>query len=322
MPFSQQMFQQKLLEFIEVCNDGYAILTADDKILGCNQAFAGIFYQDQDKIQGLSFEQLMRLSFSEGKGVRFETETIDEWLIEVQQKRRQNPFRLFEVDLTDGRWFLLSEQILPSGEMLIQAKEMTKQKVLEHQLYSKVATLSELALTDELTKVANRRCFVDSVEAELVRCQRSEQPAALLLLDLDFFKSVNDTYGHQAGDEVLKATANRIKKALREYDIFGRIGGEEFAVFLSETDPDTALQVADRIRGILADCPIKAGIAELSVTTSIGIALTHGESNFEELYVQADSALYMAKRNGRNRAELFALVAEDEKLDEKKGQQF
>lgn len=311
MPFSQLMFQQKLLEFIEVCNDGYAILSADDKMLGCNQAFCDIFYQDQRTIQDISFDDLMRLSYREGKGVRFEADSIEDWLAQAQQKRRQNPFRLFEVDLTDGRWFLMSEQILPSGEMLIQAKEITKQKVLEHQLYSKVESLSELALTDELTKVANRRCFVDSVEAELARCQRTDKPAALLLLDLDFFKSVNDTYGHQAGDEVLKATANRIKKALREYDIFGRIGGEEFAVFLSETDPATALHVAERIRVILADYPIKAGIAELCVTTSIGIALTHGESNFEELYLQADSALYMAKRNGRNRAELFALLAEE-----------
>lgn len=259
---------------------------------------------------GISFDDLMRLSFRKGKGVRFDADSIEDWLAQAKQKRRQNPFRLFEVDLTDGRWFLMSEQILPSGEMLIQAKEITKQKVLEHQLYSKVASLSELALTDELTKVANRRCFVDSVEAELARCQRTDKPAALLLLDLDFFKSVNDTYGHQAGDEVLKATANRIKKALREYDIFGRIGGEEFAVFLSETDPATALHVAERVRVILADYPIKAGIAELCVTTSIGIALTHGESNFEELYLQADSALYMAKRNGRNRAELFALLSE------------
>lgn len=310
MPFSLPLFQQKLLEFIEVCNDGYAILSADDKMIGCNQAFAGIFYQDQHKIQGLSFDQLMRLSFSEGKGIHFETETFDEWLVRVQQKRRQNPFQLFEVNLTDGRWFLFSEQILPSGEMLIQAKEITKQKVLEHQLHRKVETLSELALTDELTKVANRRYFVDSVEAELARCQRNDKPAALLLLDLDFFKSVNDTYGHHAGDEVLKATANRIKKALREYDMFGRIGGEEFAVFLTETEPATALHVAERIRVILADYPIKAGIAELCVTTSIGIALTHGESSFEELYLQADSALYMAKRNGRNRAELFALLTD------------
>lgn len=310
MSFSQQMFQQKLLEFIEVCNDGYAILTADDKMLGCNQAFCDIFYQDQRKMLGISFEALMRLSFSEGKGIRIDADDIEEWLAQALQRRRQNPFRLFEVDLLDGRWFLFSEQVLPSGEMLLQAKEITKQKVLEHQLHSKVATLSELALTDELTKVANRRCFVDSVEAELARCQRNENPAALLLLDLDFFKSVNDTYGHQAGDEVLKATANRIKKALREYDTFGRIGGEEFAVFLSETDPHTALQVAERIRFMLASFPIKAGIAELCVTTSIGIALTHGESSFEELYLQADSALYMAKRNGRNRVELFALLHE------------
>jgi len=217
---------------------------------------------------------------------------------------------LFEVDLLDGRWFLFSEQVLDSGEMLIQAKEITKQKVLEHQLNSKVATLSELALTDELTKVANRRSFVESVDTELARCQRQHKPSALLLLDLDFFKSVNDTYGHQAGDEILKATAVRFKKALREYDIIGRIGGEEFAVFLSETTPKTALQVAERIRSLLADYPMKAGSVELCMTTSIGVAFCQGQSSFEALYIEADSALYQAKRNGRNRVELYRMLDE------------
>ena len=84
MPFSQLMFQQKLLEFIEVCNDGYAILSADDKMLGCNQAFCDIFYQDQRTIQDISFNDLMRLSYREGKGVRFEADSIEDWLAQAQ----------------------------------------------------------------------------------------------------------------------------------------------------------------------------------------------------------------------------------------------
>lgn len=305
MTFVDQKFQLKLIEFIEVCKDGYAILDADDRLMGCNLAFCDIFYMDMALMQGIRFDDLMRQSYSRRKGIRIETNDIEQWLQEAHQKRRHNPFRLFEVDLQDGRWFLFSEQVLDSGEMLIQAKEITKQKVLEHQLNSKVATLSELALTDELTKVANRRSFVESVDTELARCQRQHKPSALLLLDLDFFKSVNDTYGHQAGDEILKATAVRFKKALREYDIVGRIGGEEFAVFLSETTPKTALQVAERIRSLLADYPMKAGTVELCMTTSIGVAFCQGQSSFEALYIEADSALYQAKRNGRNRVELY-----------------
>lgn len=301
----QLLYQQKLLEFIEMSHDGYAILAADDRLLGCNQAFCDIFYQEHKTMQGILFDELMRKSFVERKGIRIDADDIEQWLAQAHQRRRQNPFRLFEVDLWDNRWFLFSEQVLSTGEMLIQAKEITKQKVLEHQLSSKVATLSELALTDELTKVANRRCFVESATAELSRCQRLQLPCALFVLDLDFFKSVNDVFGHQAGDEVLKAAAHRIKKALREYDIFGRIGGEEFAVFLSETPQGLALQVAERIRALLANFPIKAGPTELCVTMSIGIALCHGNSSFEDLYTQADAALYQAKRNGRNRAELY-----------------
>lgn len=209
MSTNHRAFQHKLLEFIDVCNDGYAILTADDKLLGCNQAFADIFYQDHRTMLGIHFEELMHRSFDERKGIRIEAEDINLWLQQAHQRRRQNPFRIFEVDLVDGRWFLMSEQLLATGEMLLQAKEITKQKVLEDQLNSRLATLSELALTDELTKVANRRCFVESTNTELGRCQRQDLPSALLLLDLDFFKSVNDLYGHQAGDEVLKATAKR-----------------------------------------------------------------------------------------------------------------
>lgn len=108
------------------------------------------------------------------------------------------------------------------------------------------------------------------------------------------------------GYEVLKATAHRIKKALREYDIVGRIGGEEFAVFLSETSLELALQVAERIRALLADYPIKAGSIELCATMFIGIALCHDSSSFEELYTQTDAAAaYLAKRNGHNSAELY-----------------
>jgi len=97
---------------------------------------------------------------------------------------------------------------------------------------------------------------------------------------------------------------------LREYDIIGRIGGEEFAVFLSETTPKTALQVAERIRSLLADYPMKAGSVELCMTTSIGVAFCQGQSSFEALYIEADSALYQAKRNGRNRVELYRMLDE------------
>ena len=315
MTLALSEFQLKLLEFVDVCNDGYAILSAADRLLGCNQAFCELFYQDYQIMQGIHFDDLMRRAFTDRKGIRIEADNIEEWLQTAHQRRRQNPFRLFEVDLHDGRWFLFSEQILPNGEMLLQAKEITKQKVLEHQLYNKVSTLSELALTDELTQVANRRCFVDSTHAELARCQRAKLPAALLLLDLDFFKSVNDLYGHQAGDAVLKATASRLRHTLREYDIFGRIGGEEFAVFLSQTSPQTTLEVAERIRALLADTPITAGNTVLSITLSIGIALANEDSSFEDLYTQADSALYMAKRNGRNRAELYQLISKTDEPD-------
>lgn len=203
--------------------------------------------------------------------------------------------------MVDGRWFLFSEQMLPDGEILLQTKDITKQKITEQHLNEHARQLTSLALTDELTQIANRRSFVASVQSEIKRCSRQNSPVALLLLDIDHFKRVNDTYGHHAGDEVLRQLAQLIKTTLREYDTFGRIGGEEFGIFLAETKQQTAFEVAERLRQLVANTMLQVENQQLQITLSIGIALADNESSFEQLYADADDALYEAKRSGRNK---------------------
>lgn len=297
-------FAQQLAEFVDVSRDGYAIFSAEDILLCANQAFMDIFFQFETEMVGQSFADIMHSAFKMQKGPRIDTNDIDSWLSRVQQLRRSREFRLFEVDLVDGRWFLFSEHTQPNGEMLIQVKDITKQKIVEQHLNEHTRKLTDLALTDELTQIANRRSFVASVEAEISRCNRHKNEMAFFLLDIDHFKSVNDTLGHQAGDEVLRMVANLVKSTLREYDIFGRIGGEEFGIFLAQTSRDTAIEVAERLRQQIADEDIYINGKALRITISVGVSLASAKTTFEQLYADADVALYQAKHSGRNKVVL------------------
>jgi diguanylate cyclase (GGDEF)-like protein len=290
-----------LLEFIKLSKDGYLVFDKHDRICFINDTFAGIIGIEKQQALGLSFERLVRISAESRNGLHVESDDLDDWIVAAQNRRQSSDFRLFEVDKWDGRWFLLSEQSLPTKELLVHAKEITEQKTLEAQLLATQDKLRELALTDELTGVANRRSFMESVKVELARQERQQQAAALLIFDMDFFKRVNDTYGHQAGDRVLQQVVQVTRRLLRPYDIFGRIGGEEFAIFLADTDKALAYQIAERLRITIFNTPITLAKMTLSVSVSIGLCTHVSGNTFQEWYEKTDIALYQAKKSGRNR---------------------
>jgi len=166
------------------------------------------------------------------------------------------------------------------------------------------AQLRELATTDGLTGVYNRRYFLELATRELSLSQRNNRKTALLMLDADRFKSINDTYGHDVGDLVLKSLCAVCREILRDVDVFGRLGGEEFAVFLPETTKEGAVYAAERLRRALADARVPIGSQELQYTVSIGVAAaTEATSDVESMLKAADTALYAAKQKGRNRVE-------------------
>jgi diguanylate cyclase (GGDEF)-like protein len=191
-------------------------------------------------------------------------------------------------------------------ELLARVKIHLKIKMLQDHLKESNLRLLQISLTDPLTELNNRRHLMDTLEKEFERCQRSNHPCAFLMIDLDHFKRVNDTYGHQQGDEVLQATAREIKRQLRQYDTAARFGGEEFALLLPETTPEDALMVAERLRKSISDIKFSGSISELTITTSIGIATLPDNNidSIEDLIRLADDALYTAKGNGRNRVEI------------------
>jgi diguanylate cyclase (GGDEF)-like protein len=158
------------------------------------------------------------------------------------------------------------------------------------------------ALVDGLTGLANRRATADALHAEAARAQRLQTPLAVVLADLDGFKEVNDEYGHAVGDEVLRAFSDVLRQTVRDSDVAGRWGGEEFLLLLPGADEEGAVQLAERVRVGLAERSIP-GAPGLRVTASFGVAEYAGEANSEELVVAADSALYRAKRAGKDRVE-------------------
>jgi len=152
-----------------------------------------------------------------------------------------------------------------------------------------------------LTGAPNRRALIE--QAELVLAQRSRRPLSLLMIDIDHFKRINDTHGHPLGDEVLRQAVALMVQRLRAGDVPGRYGGEEFCVIAPDTDPAGAQILAESLRGILADTPLRTEAGEISVTVSIGVACvaSEGRRELKGLLAEADAALYQAKQTGRNR---------------------
>lgn len=163
-------------------------------------------------------------------------------------------------------------------------------------------SLLKQATSDQLTGVANRRAFYEATELELARHSRKPRDITLLLIDIDHFKQVNDTYGHPVGDQVIRNLAEVMLRSVRGIDVVARLGGEEFAVLLPSTDAAMGCQIAERIRANIARQEVRAGPLSISYRVSIGVASVDKDtSSPDELIAAADQALYEAKRHGRDR---------------------
>ncbi|MCD1647273.1 GGDEF domain-containing protein [Marinobacter adhaerens] len=268
-----RIFQQ----FMARSRDGYALFDNNDTLIYCNATYGALIGSTPENLQGSSFAK------------------IRGFLGEV---------KISEVNLLDGRWFMSSENRLDEGWLIHRLVDITQQKRSERDLESTVKQLRDLSITDELTRVFNRRGFVAHVEDELKLHRDNGMTISMGLLDLDRFKSVNDTYGHAIGDMALKHAAQIIRNTIRDTDSVGRMGGEEFAIFLGNTSIVTAHEVLNRIRIALENTPLILESGPLHLTASIGLTCLSHQTTFEALLSEADSALYAAKGNGRNRVEL------------------
>lgn len=212
----------------------------------------------------------------------------------------------------NGRWYQCRDQAIrwTDGRLvrLEIASDITERKAAEEAAKAATARAERLASIDELTGVRNRRALFEESIRIFNLAKRFNHAMSVIMMDLDYFKQVNDRYGHPAGDAALVSLALTVSRNIREVDIFGRIGGEEFALILPETALPEGVEVASKLRRAISQLVIDAGSHQFGISCSFGIAGYCGERNsFNELLADADKALYRAKESGRNRIECYSV---------------
>ncbi len=291
-------FHQRLLTLLQRFPGGVLMEDTHDRVIMANQMFCDLLELPQTaaSLEGLSHAELQaRLDKDHASWLRMPGEEVGSDLRKTIEAGSANG-RTLEID----RVPIVQDDHLLGRVWLVRDITLRKQQE---------ARLTALATTDALTGLPNRASFMRYLDAAIEDCQNfSADRGAVLMLDLDFFKRVNDTYGHAVGDTVLQHTARVIRASLRESDKAGRLGGEEFAVVLPRTEVEDARALANRIRESLASAPVATEKGDVSVTISIGLAMLGGATAKESLN-QADEALYAAKAAGRNQVQVWQAPA-------------
>ncbi|SMB24796.1 PAS:GGDEF protein [Sterolibacterium denitrificans] len=286
-------------------NDGKPI---DYRFIEVNPAFEKVSGMPREKLIGKRAKEVLQSG-------------DDDWLEQFGSVALTGqPKRYEKFSQKTCRWFATDSYSPAPGKFAVVTQEITERKQMEIALtkanielrdkYEEISRLQEKlreqAVRDPLTGLHNRRYLDETLQRELARAKRESYTLCVILIDLDFFKKVNDTYGHLAGDEVLKAFARLLHDHARAGDVACRYGGEEFMLMLPKMPTETAIERANVLREKFAATKVPFGEAEISTTLSIGIAIfpQHG-GNPDELTNNADQALYVAKSEGRNRAIVF-----------------
>ena len=277
---------------VDGSSTGIAITDRDGGIEYVNEAFAEATGWSREEVVERNIEVLRDPEFREDawKDLRYGLEKGIAWRGELRNRRRDGGVLWQDVSVSPVRDD--SGQVTHAVAIF---SDIGPRKQMEDEL-------RWLAVTDVLTGLANRRRLMEAGTQELVRSQRSGDPVSLIMIDIDHFKTVNDTWGHPAGDEVIRMVATTISQAVRAIDLAGRVGGEELAILLPMTQGSGAVELAERIRAAVQAKAVKWQDQEIKVTISVGVAQGHGRTkDFVELVKAADQALYRAKQGGRNR---------------------
>ena len=188
--------------------------------------------------------------------------------------------------------------------LLSISRDMTQEYRYKTKLEESEKRYKELANTDDLTGIPNRRLFFELAREYFKTSIRQKAPLSMMMIDIDYFKAINDTYGHVVGDHVIQFVATQIKSRLRESDLVARYAGDEFVALLYNTDLEGARTIAEELRSIFVKTPFVSEEGKrVPIAISVGVVMYQGEKECESLLTRADEALYLAKRRGRNRVE-------------------
>lgn len=292
-----ELVRDRMRDAIESIPDAFALFDRDDRLAMCNLRYAERYserYRPED-IVGKSFEELVRLSIALGETPPQEfAGDVESWVRERLKRHAEAHGEPFVYQIPGGRWIQTSERRTREGGIVGVRTDVTVLKAAEERA-------QHLANHDPLTGLPNRRLLIDRLERCFSQARRSKSLVAVLLVDLDYFKLINDRHGHAAGDEALREIAARLRSAIREADTVARQGGDEFVVVLTElARQEDALRVADKIVSEVSSPLVVCG-ERFQVTASIGISLFPRDgADAESLISLADEAMYRMKQDGRS----------------------
>jgi diguanylate cyclase (GGDEF)-like protein len=276
-----------------------ALFDASDTVRYANPAYCCIY--GMESILSLTWTELMCRSHALGVGAAIQTNDFEAWLASTRSRRGKLPFRAFEADLTDGRWLYVTETVDERGWMLCVGFDITAMRVGERALRLDRDGALRAAQTDALTGISNRAHALQQLDLRLDQLCTQQQPCGLVMLDLDHFKRVNDTYGHTGGDQVLTHFAHLVGSILRREDGFGRLGGEEFMLLLPNIEPTALEQMVGRVLNMVRQAHPLPEVPAFTYTCSAGLVMLDSDQDAVENMRNADRALYVAKAQGRDR---------------------
>jgi diguanylate cyclase (GGDEF)-like protein/PAS domain S-box-containing protein len=275
-------------KLIDSLSDGMIVLDMQNRIVDVNPPAARMVGSLPDNLLGRNMDAFIPLAQSLAElpsGHEMRTE------LEIEGTERRY-YDILVSPLFEGKTSVIGR--------LVIFRDITERKRVQDEL-------EKLAITDSLTGLLNRRYFFELGEKEFAKSTRYHRPLSVILLDIDFFKGINDTYGHAVGDRALSQVGVLLQQNGRETDLTARYGGEEFILLLPETDGESAQRVAERLRNMIDQSQIQIGTNLIRFTASFGVAAKDGAepATFDQLVSQADQALYEAKRAGRNQVRRF-----------------
>ncbi len=298
----QREFQNSLIQAIhEASPDGILVVDESGTVVSYNQRFLEIFRLDtlglakarKGALHGFSDEVLLE------KALRLIREK-ESFLARVHALYADPSIQdVCEIALVDDRTLERHSTALWGTDHRYLGRVWFFRDISARKRYEKL--LEDQSSRDPLTDVANRRSFFQHANEAFIRARRTVRPLSLIMIDLDHFKKVNDRFGHAIGDEVLKQLCRSAESVVRETDLLGRVGGEEFAILAQDTDLDGAVRLAERFRLVTNEQTVASGDATIRFSISAGVAtIEHGDRSAEDILLRADKALYAAKNAGRD----------------------
>lgn len=292
-----------MLQAVNSMSDGFVVFGSDDRIVLCNQVYAATLegFDDAESLVGVHVEEIIRRQIASGQPVPAEfSDDVEGWIVERLAHHRRADGRPHVQELSGGRWVQSIRHRTPDGGIVVLRSDITEFK------HSELAARLQ-AQYDALTELPNRRLLHDRLTHALARARRAGAAVAVMLIDLDDFKPVNDTHGHRVGDEVLRVTANRLRAALRSADTVARFGGDEFVVVIDDLRHvahigEVTTKVIDAVERPITPTVGPTDPPALQISCSVGISLFPQDGQDSDVLIRhADAAMYRAKQTGRGR---------------------